>query len=60
MIGQTCRASLLWDDDAQVWYVSGMNFPGLVAKTFPVPALFAKLRRLVQGLFELNGRLLED
>ena len=54
------HATLSWDNQAKVWYVSETNFNGLVAEACTSPELLTKLERLAPELFELNLRLLED
>lgn len=54
------HATLSWDNQAKVWYVSETNFPGLAAEACTAPALLAKLERLAPELFELDLHLLED
>ena len=53
------HATLSWDNQAKVWYVSETNFCGLAAEACTAPALVAKLERLAPELFELNLYLLE-
>ena len=54
------HATLSWDNQAKVWYVSETNFCGLTAEACTAPALVAKLERLAPELFELDLQLLED
>lgn len=54
------HATLSWDNQAKVWYVSETNFCGLVAEACTAPALVSKLERLAPELFELDLQLLED
>ena len=54
------HATLSWDNQTKVWYVSDTNFYGLVAEACTSPALLVKLERLVPELFELDLHLLED
>ena len=54
------HATLSWDNQAKVWYVSETNFRGLAAEACTALALVAKLERLAPELFELDLRLLED
>ena len=54
------HATLSWDSQTKVWYVSETNFPGLVAEACTAPAILAKLEHLAPELFELDLHLLED
>ena len=54
------HATLSWDNQAKVWYVSETNFPGLAAEACTAPALLAKLEHLAPELFDLDLHLLED
>ena len=54
------HATLSWDNQAKVWYVSETNCSGLVAEACTAPVLLAKLERLAPELFELDLHLLED
>ena len=54
------HATPSWDNQAKVWYVSETNFPGLIAEACTVPALLAKLDRLVPELFEHNCHFIEN
>lgn len=48
-----------WDEEAQVWYVTESDLPGLVAEADTSEALLAKVRVLVPELVELNRHLLD-
>ena len=50
------HATLSWDNQARLWYVSETNLAGLVAEACTAPAL----KRLAPELFELDLHLLED
>ena len=54
------HATLSWDNQTKVWYVSETNFPGLVAEASTSPELLTKLERLAPELFEIDLDLLED
>ena len=59
-MAQVYRATLSRDDEADVWYVSDTNVPGLATEADTLPQLVAKLRHLVPELLQLNRHLLED
>ena len=50
-------ATIAWDEEAEVWYVAGTNFPGLVAEATSERELVRKVRALVPELYELNRHL---
>ena len=54
---ETYFATVSWDADADVWYVSETNFPGLVAEAGTQQELIRKLHRLVPELYEANRHL---
>ena len=54
------HATLSWDNQAKVWYVSETNICGLAAEACTAPAIVTKLERLAPELFELDLQLLED
>lgn len=54
------RATLSRDEEADVWYVSDTNVPGLATEAVTLPQLLAKLRHLIPELLELNRHLLEE
>ena len=54
------HATLSWDTQTKVWYVSETNFHGLALEACTSPELLAKLKRLAPDLFELDLQLLED
>lgn len=43
-----------WDPEANVWYVSESDVPGLVTEAPTLEALEAKLLRMIPELLELN------
>lgn len=49
-----------WDSEAEVWYVSDSDVPGLATEAATVPGLIEKLERMVPELMELNGHLSEQ
>ena len=56
----TYFATLDWDADAGVWYISDTDFPGLVAEAASQSELVAKVRELVPELYNLNRNLFDD
>ena len=54
------HATLSWDNQTKVWYVSETNFPGLAAEACTSPELLTKIERLAPELFELDLHLLEN
>ena len=45
-----------WDEEAQVWYVSSTDVPGLAAEAETPEKLRALLDELIPELVELNGQ----
>ena len=56
----TYFATISWDDDAGVWYISDTDFPGLVAEAGSQRDLVRKVRELVPELYELNRHLFDE
>ena len=56
----TYHATLSWDGEAEVWYVSDTDFPGLVAEALTQKELVDKIHLLVPELFETNRHLFDD
>ena len=56
----TYHATLSWDGEAEVWYVSDTDFPGLVAEAPTQKELVDKIHLLVPELFETNRHLFDD
>ena len=56
-LAHTYHAEIARDDEAGVWYVSGTDFPGLVAEADSERELIGKIRELVPELYELNRHL---
>ena len=54
------HATLSWDNQAKVWYVSETNFRGLVTEACTPPSLVTKFERMAPKLFEIDLRLPED
>ena len=54
------HATLSWDGEAEVWYVSDTDFPGLVAEAPTQKELVDKIHLLVPELFETNRHLFDD
>ncbi len=52
-------ATISWDAEAGVWYVSDTDFPGLVAEAGTQQELMRKVRQLVPDLYQANRHLLE-
>lgn len=44
-----------WDPEAEVWYVSESNVPGLVTEASTIDELLRKLKVMVPEMLELNG-----
>lgn len=44
-----------WDDEANVWYVSNTDVPGLAAEADTPAELLTLLETLVPEMIELNG-----
>ena len=55
---ETYFASVSWDEEAGVWYVSETDFPGLVAEAGTQQELIRKIHRLVPELYEANRHLM--
>ena len=56
----TYFATISWDEDAGVWYISDTDFPGLVAEADSQRRLMHKIRQLVRELYELNRHLFDE
>ena len=56
----TYRATMSWDEEAGVWYVSDTDFPGLVAEADTQPELARKIHQLVPELSEANRHLFDE
>ena len=56
----TYHATLSWDGEAEVWYISDTDFPGLVAEAPTQKELVDKIHLLVPELFETNRHLFDD
>ena len=54
------HATLSWDNQAKIWYVSETNFHGLVAEACTAPALITKIERLAPELFEFDLQVIEN
>ena len=50
-------ATILWDEEAGVWYVAETNFPGLVAEAETQHGLVEKIRLLIPELHDANRHL---
>lgn len=55
MVAQTYVVHAEWDAEANYWYVSDSNVPGLATGADSVPELLVKLRVMVPELITLNG-----
>ncbi len=53
-------ATILWDDEAAVWYVAETDFPGLVAEAETQQRLVRKIRQLMPELYHANRHLMPD
>ena len=56
----TYFATMSWDEDAGVWYISDTDFPGLVAEADSQRRLVRKVRELVPELYEVNRHLFDE
>ena len=56
----TYHATLSWDEEARVWYVSDTDFPGLVAEAGTQQELVRKIHQLVPELYEVNRHLFDE
>ena len=56
----TFFAEISRDDEAEVWYVSDTDVPGLVAEAASERDLVRKIRELVPELYELNRHLFDE
>ena len=54
------HATLSWDGEAEVWYVSDTDFPGLIAEAPTQKELVDKIHLPVPELFETNRHLFDD
>ena len=50
-------AAISWDGEANVWYVSETDFPGLAAEAETLQELVRKIRQLVPDLCDANRHL---
>ncbi len=48
---------LRWDDDAQVWYCTSEDIPGLILESGSLDVLVERVRHAAPELLELMGRL---
>ena len=55
----TYHATMSWDGEAEVWYISDTDFPGLVAEAATQKELIDKIHLLVPELFETNRHLFD-
>ena len=55
----TYHATMSWDEEAKVWYISDTDFPGLVAEAATQQDLVNKIHQLVPELFEANRHLFD-
>ena len=49
-----------WDSEAEVWFVSESDVPGLVTGAATLPELLTKLKAMIPELIELNRHRLDD
>lgn len=47
--------SLIWDDEAQVWYCTSEDIPGLVLESGSFDVLVERIRHAAPELLELMG-----
>ena len=48
--------SLIWDDEAQVWYCTSEDIPGLILESGSIDVLVERVRHAAPELLELMGR----
>ena len=58
-MGHTYYAEISRDDEADVWYISDTDIPGLVAEAASQRELVMKIRALVPELYALNRHLFD-
>lgn len=58
-MAHTYHATISWDEEVRVWYVSDTDFPGLVAEADTQRELVRKIHQLVPELFEANRHLFD-
>lgn len=59
-MAHTYHATVSWDEEVGVWYVSDTDFPGLVAEADTQRELVRKIHQLVPELFEANRHLFDN
>ena len=59
-MAHTYHATMSWDGEAEVWYISDTDFPGLVAEAPTQKELVDKIHLLIPELFETNRHLIDD
>ena len=57
---RTYHATMSWDEEVEVWYVSDTDFPGLVAEADTQRELVRKIHQLVPELFAANRHLFDN
>ena len=55
----TYHATISWEGEVEVWYVSNTDFPGLVAEADTQRELVRKIHQLVPELLEANRHLFD-
>jgi predicted RNase H-like HicB family nuclease len=60
MSTRTFTVKAEWDAEAEVWFVSESNVPGLVTGAATLPELLTKLQAMIPELIELNHHMLGD
>ena len=60
MSKKTFYVNAEWDAEADVWYVSDSNVPGLITEAESIPAMIEKLRVMIPELLQLNGVLVDE
>ena len=59
MTAHTFTVHAEWDHEAEVWFVSDSDVPGLAAEAPTTEALLDKLRVLIPELVEMNRHLID-
>ena len=54
MATPTYNISCAWDAEADVWYATSNDVPGLIAESDSLDTLIGEVRRLAPELLELN------
>ncbi len=60
LVLHSCFVEISRDEEAGVWYVSGTDFPGLVAEAPSERDLMAKIQALISELYDLNRHFFDE